>query len=295
MSEVPMSELNNGVKMPTLGFGVFQVPEPAQAKKAVAQALATGYRLIDTAQAYQNEEAVGQAIKESNVSREDIFVTSKLWVSNFNYELAKQGIDDSLAKLGTDYIDLYLLHQPYGDTMGAWRALEEAYHAGKIRALGVSNFAPDQLKNLALTMPVMPTVNQIEINPWYQQDQAVDFAQSIGVRAEAWAPFAEGKNGIFTNEVIAQIANAHGKSNGQVILRWLLQRGITVIPKSVHQERMQENIDVFDFELTKEEMALMATLNKNESQFFDHRDPVTIEQIFGSSLKNVQDNERKKI
>ena len=289
---VPTVKLNNGIEMPTLGFGVFQVPDLSQAQQAVTDALDSGYRLIDTAAAYQNEEAVGQAIKNSSVKREDVFVTSKLWVSDFNYRRAKAGIDTSLQKLGLDYMDLYLLHQPYGDTMGAWRALEEAQKEGKIRAIGVSNFYADQLKDLELTMPVKPTVNQIEVNPWYQQSREVKFAQSEGIRVEAWAPFAEGKHNIFTNETIARIAEKYGKSNGQVILRWLLQRGITVIPKSVHQKRMAENIDVFDFELSDDDMKTMAGLDKGESQFFDHRDPITIEQIFGSSLKAVQEDEK---
>ncbi|MBB1079211.1 aldo/keto reductase [Limosilactobacillus sp. STM2_1] len=285
-------KLNNGIEMPTLGFGVFQVPDLNEAEKAVTEAIETGYRLIDTAAAYQNEEAVGKAIKNSSVNRDDIFVTSKLWVSDFNYERAKKGIDTSLQKLGLDYMDLYLLHQPYGDTMGAWRALEEAQKEGKIRAIGVSNFYADQLQDLMLTMPVKPALNQIEVNPWYQQDAEVKFAQSQDVRVEAWAPFAEGKYDIFKNETIAEIAAKYGKSNGQIILRWLLQRGITVIPKSVHQKRMAENIDVFDFELTADDMKKMASLDKNESQFFDHRDPVTIEQIFGSSLQQVKDSEK---
>lgn len=289
---VPTIKLNNGVEMPTLGFGVFQVPDLGQAEQAVTDALNTGYRLIDTAAAYQNEEAVGKAIKSSSVKREDIFVTSKLWVSDFNYQRAKAGIDASLQKLGLDYMDLYLLHQPYGDTMGAWRALEEAQQEGKIRAIGVSNFYADQLKNLELTMPVKPAVNQIEVNPWYQQTREVKFAQGEDIQVEAWAPFAEGKHNIFNNETIAAIAEKHGKSNGQVILRWLLQRGITVIPKSVHQNRMAENIAVFDFELSDDEMKAMSALGKGESQFFDHRDPVTIEQIFGSSLKAVQEDEK---
>jgi diketogulonate reductase-like aldo/keto reductase len=291
-NNVPTVKLNNGVEMPTLGFGVFQVPDLSQAEQAVTDAIETGYRLIDTAAAYQNEEAVGRAIKNSSVNRDEIFVTSKLWVSDFNYERAKKGIDTSLQKLGLDYMDLYLLHQPYGDTMGAWRALDEAQKEGKIRAIGVSNFYADQLQDLMLTMPVKPAVNQIEVNPWYQQDAEVNFDQSKDVRVEAWAPFAEGKHNIFTNETIAEIAAKYGKSNGQIILRWLLQRGITVIPKSVHQKRMAENIDVFDFELSDDDMKKMASLDKKESQFFDHRDPVTIEQIFGSSLKQVQDSEK---
>lgn len=286
-NKVPMITLNNGVEMPQLGFGVFQVPDLSQAEAAVKDALEVGYRLIDTATAYQNEEAVGRAINNSGIKREDIFVTSKLWVSDFTYDRAKKGIDASLQRLNMGYMDLYLLHQPYGDVMGAWRALEEAYKAGKIRAIGVSNFYADQLKNLELTMTVQPVVNQIEVSPWYQQTDEVKFNQGEKVQVEAWAPFAEGKHDIFNNTTIGQIAKKYGKTNGQVILRWLLQRGITVIPKSVHRERMAENLAVFDFELTTAEMQAMATLDKKESQFFNHRDPVTIEQIFGSSLKQL--------
>lgn len=286
---IPTVKLNNGIEMPQLGFGVFQVPELAACETAVTQALNAGYRLIDTATAYQNEAAVGRAIEKSGIKREDLFVTSKLWVSDFTYERAQKGIDASLERLGLDYLDLYLLHQPYGDVMGAWRALEEAYHAGKIRAIGVSNFYADQLKNLELTMSVKPVLNQIEVNPWYQQSTEVAFNQRDDVRVEAWAPFAEGKHGIFTDSTIAAIAEAHGKTVGQVILRWLLQRGITVIPKSVHAARMAENIAVFDFDLTEAEMHTMGTLDRQESQFFDHRDPVTIEQIFGASLKQLKE------
>lgn len=287
MVNVPMKKLNNGVEMPVLGFGVFQVPDPKECKQAVLDALASGYRLIDTAAAYQNEAAVGEAIKESGIAREEIFVTSKLWVSDFTYERAKAGIERSLELLGLDHIDLYLLHQPYGDTIGAWRALEEAYQAGKIRAIGVSNFYADQLKDLELTTNIKPAVNQIEVNPWFQQEAEVNFAQSEDILVEAWAPFAEGKHNIFTNEKIKAIGEKYGRSNGQVILRWLLQRGITVIPKSVHKNRMEENINVFDFELSPADMEVMASLDKNESQFFDHRDPVAIEQIFGSSLRQL--------
>lgn len=280
--------LNDGNKMPQLGFGVFQVPDLSQAEQAVTDALEVGYRLIDTAAAYQNEEAVGAAIKKSSVNRDDIFVTSKLWVDHFTYEKAKQGIDDSLTKLGLDYMDLYLLHQPYGDTAGAWRALEEAQKEGKIKSIGVSNFAPDQLMNLELMSNVKPALNQIEVSPWFQEDEAVKFNDQQDIRTEAWAPFAEGKHDIFTNETIAEIGKKYGKTNGQVILRWLLQRGIVVIPKSVHKARMAENFDVFDFELSADDIKTMNTLDKNESQFFDHRDPVAIESIFGQSLKALR-------
>ncbi|RSX49111.1 2,5-diketo-D-gluconic acid reductase [Bifidobacterium castoris] len=280
--------LNDGNTMPQLGFGVFQVPDLAVCEQAVSDALATGYRLIDTAAAYMNEEAVGAAIAKSPVAREDIFVTSKLWVDHFTYEKAKQGIDDSLRKIGLDYLDLYLLHQPYGDVAGAWRALEEAQQAGKIRSIGVSNFAPDQLINLELMSNVKPAINQIEVSPWHQQKDEVRFAQEQDVQVEAWAPFAEGKHHIFTDPTIAQIGAKYGKSNGQVILRWLLQRGIVAIPKSVHKERMEENFDVFDFELNGEDMTTIADLDKHESQFFDHRDPTAIVNIFGQSLRALR-------
>lgn len=282
-------ELNNSVKMPQLGFGVFQIPDLKECEQAVLDAIDSGYRLIDTAAAYHNEEAVGAAIKKSGVAREKLFITSKLlWVSDASYERAKKGIETSLNKLGLDYIDLYLLHQPYGDVIGAWKALEEAYHAGKIRAIGVSNFYADQLKNLILTCDVKPVINQIEVNPWYQQKQEIKLNQAEDVRVEAWAPFAEGKHNIFQNEVLAEIGQKYGKANGQVILRWLMQRGIVVIPKSVHKNRMEENFDVFDFELSDEDMQTIAKLDKDESQFFDHRDPETIEQIFGSSLAQLK-------
>ncbi|WP_340583481.1 aldo/keto reductase [Lactiplantibacillus plantarum] len=281
-------KLNNGIEMPQLGFGVFQVTDLEQCEQAVVDAINSGYRLIDTAAAYQNEAAVGRAIKRSGVDRKDLFITSKLWVSDANYERAQKGIDQSLSNLGLDYLVLYLLHQPYGDVVGAWRALEEAYKAGKIRAIGVSNFYGDQLKNLELSNEVKPAINQIEVNPWYQQKSEVDFAQSDDIQVEAWAPFAEGKHQIFTNKVIAEIANKYGKSNGQVILRWLLQRGIVVIPKSVHKNRMAENINVFDFELKSDEMNALNNLDKGESQFFDHRDPRVIEQIFGASLAQLK-------
>ncbi|BDR60293.1 aldo/keto reductase [Lactobacillus xylocopicola] len=287
MTTVPTIELNNGVKMPQLGLGVYQVTDLAEATEAVSAAIAAGYRLVDTAAVYQNEAAVGRAIKTSSVPREQIFVTSKLWVSDYTYERAKQGIEASLTKLGLDYLDLYLLHQPYGDTMGAWRALEKAYQAGKIRAIGLSNFYADQVKNLELTMSIKPVLNQIEINPWNQQRDEVSFNQQEDIQVEAWAPFAEGRGDIFNNKLIADLAAHHHKTTGQIILRWLLQRGIIVIPKSVHQARIEENIAVFDFDLSADEMTAMTKLDKHESQFFDHRDPSTIEQIFGSSLRQL--------
>ncbi|MGO3537633.1 MAG: aldo/keto reductase [Latilactobacillus curvatus] len=286
-----MVQLNNGVQMPQLGFGVFQMTDLAECEQAVVDAIASGYRLIDTAAAYHNEAAVGRAIKRSGVAREDLFITSKLWVSEASYERAKKGIDQSLQNLGVDYLDLYLLHQPFGDVIGAWRALEEAYKSGKIRAIGVSNFYADQLKNLILSTEVKPVINQIEVNPWYQEHSEVAFAQAEEIQVEAWAPFAEGKHNIFTDERIAAIGSRYGKSNGQVILRWLLQRGIVVISKSVHQNRMAENINVFDFELTTAEMTTMNDLDKGESQFFDHRDPVAIEQIFGTSLAALKEEQ----
>ncbi|MCH4056495.1 MAG: aldo/keto reductase [Lactobacillaceae bacterium] len=281
-------QLNNGVAMPQLGFGVFQITDLKQCESAVTTAIQAGYRLLDTAAAYQNETAVGRAIKNSGVPRQKLFVTSKLWVADANYQRAQAAIDRSLANLQTDYLDLYLLHQPYGDVAGAWRALEAAHQAGKIRAIGVSNFYDDQLQNLLLSSQVKPAVNQIEVSPWYQQPSAVDFNQRQQVTVEAWAPFAEGKHDIFTNEVLVTIAQQHHKTSGQVILRWLLQRGIVVIPKSVHPARMTENIDVFDFKLSAAEMAQIAKLDRQESQFFDHRDPVTIEQIFGASLAQLK-------
>ena len=281
-------KLNDGNKMPMLGFGVFQVPDLKEARQAVSDAIDVGYRLFDTAAAYLNEEAVGEAINNSGIDRSEFFVTSKLWVDHFTYEKAKQGIDDSLKKLNMDYMNLYLLHQPYGDTYGAWRALEEAQKAGKIKSIGVSNFYPDQVKNLELMSEVKPAVNQIEVSPWFQQDQDVNFMQKEDIAVEAWAPFAEGKHEIFTNETLAKIGKKYGKSNGQVILRWLLQRGIVVIPKSVHKTRMEENFNVFDFELSQEDMETISKLNMNESQFFDHRDPAAIESIFGSSLRALR-------
>ncbi|MCT3309767.1 MULTISPECIES: aldo/keto reductase [Lactiplantibacillus] len=278
-------QLNNGIEMPKVGFGVFQIVDEQQCEQVVTQALHAGYLSIDTATAYQNESAVGRAIKNSGIQREKIFVTSKLWVADASYERAKAGIQNSLQRLGLDYLDLYLLHQPYGDVVGAWRALEEAYQAGTIRAIGVSNFHADQLKNLELTTTIKPAINQIEVNPWYQQQAAVDFARAEGIQVEAWAPFAEGKHDIFDNPVLVAIGQQYGKTASQVILRWLLQRDIVVIPKTIHEERMIENLNVCDFKLTDTDMQRIASLDQHRSQFFDHRDPLTIDQIFGTSIQ----------
>ena len=273
-------KLNNGIEMPLLGFGVFQITDNKEAEKAVLTALDAGYRLIDTASSYGNEEAVGRAIKKSGITRSDIFVTTKLWVQDTGYEATKRAINESLKKLQLDYLDLYLIHQPYGDVYGSWRAMEEAYESGMIRAIGVSNFEPDRIWDLALYNRVRPAVNQIEINPWMQQQDAVKFLQDKGIQPEAWAPFAEGKNQIFSNPLLQEIGLSNHKSVGQVILRWLIQRKIVVIPKSVHRERIVENSNIFDFTLTDQEMTKINRLDKRQSQFFDHRDPAAVERIY---------------
>ena len=273
-------KLNNGIEMPLLGFGVFQITDNKEAEKAVLTALDAGYRLIDTASSYGNEEAVGRAIKKSGITRSDIFVTTKLWVQDTGYEATKRAINESLKKLQLDYLDLYLIHQPYGDVYSSWRAMEEAYESGMIRAIGVSNFEPDRIWDLALYNRVRPAVNQIEINPWMQQQDAVKFLQDKAIQPEAWAPFAEGKNQIFSNPLLQEIGLSHHKSVGQVILRWLIQRKIVVIPKSVHRERIVENSNIFDFTLTDQEMTKINRLDKRQSQFFDHRDPAAVERIY---------------
>lgn len=280
--------LNDGNKMPQLGFGLFQISDSAKANQAVKDAIDVGYRLFDTAVAYNNEEAVGSAIRDSGIDREDFFITSKLWINQYKYEDAKEAIDESLKRLKTNYLDLYLLHQPYGDIAGAWKALEEAQQEGKIRSIGVSNFYPDQVKNLELMSNVKPAINQIEVSPWYQRTEELDYYQNQNITIEAWAPLAEGKNDIFTNEIIAKIGEKYHGSNAQVILRWLIQRGLVVIPKTIHKVRMAENFDVFDFELSKEDMETIAKLDKGQSQFFDHRDPLAIESIFGNSIRSLK-------
>ena len=273
--------LNNGVKMPVVGFGVFQVKDEEECKRVVLDAIDVGYRLIDTAQSYGNEEAVGKAIQETSVPRDELFITTKVWISNYGYEKAKASVEESLKKMQLDYFDLVLLHQPFKDYHGAYRALIDLYKEGKIKAIGVSNFYPDRLVDLALDTEVVPAVNQVEVNPFHQQDTALIYNTKYGVQLEAWAPFAEGKNGIFTNETLVEIGNKYHKSVGQVILRWLVQKGIVPLAKTVRKERMQENLNIFDFELSEEDMQTIATLNKDTSSFFSHYDSATVEMICG--------------
>lgn len=271
--------LNNGLKMPILGFGVFQVPDPKECEQSVLDAIETGYRLLDTAASYGNEEAVGKAIKKSNIARDELFVTTKLWVEDASYEGAKRAFQRSLDKLGLDYLDLYLIHQPYGDVYGAWRAMQELYREGRIKAIGVSNFYPDRLIDFIIHNEIAPAVNQIETHPFHQQIETQQFLQENNVQIEAWGPFAEGKNNIFHNDVLLGIAGKYGKSVAQIILRWLTQRGVAAIPKSVRKERIAENFDVFDFELSTEDMDTVAALDSKQSVFFDHRDPAMVKSI----------------
>ncbi|MFQ6791346.1 MAG: aldo/keto reductase [Thomasclavelia sp.] len=273
--------LNNGIKMPKAGFGVFQIKDQNECEQVVLDAIEAGYRLIDTAQSYGNEEAVGKAIKKAPVDRSELFITTKVWITNYGYDKAKASVEESLKKMQLDYLDLVLLHQPFKDYHGAYRALIDLYHEGKIRAIGVSNFYPDRLVDLCLDTDVIPAANQVEVNPFHQQDQALTYNQKYGVQMQAWAPFAEGKNGIFTNETLMEIGKKYHKSVGQVILRWLVQRGIVPLAKTVRKERMQENIDIFDFELSQEDMETIAAMNKDTSSFFSHYDPATVEMICG--------------
>lgn len=265
--------LNNGLQMPILGFGVFQIPDPKDCERAVIDAVETGYRLIDTAASYMNESAVGQAVKNSGVARQDLFITSKLWVQHTGYERTKEAIDKSLQRLQLEYMDLYLIHQPFGDVHGSWRAMEEAHRNGKLRAIGVSNFQPDRLMDIIAFNEIPPAVNQVEINPFHQQAEAANFMRLNGVQAEAWAPFAEGRNNLFQNEALAAIGAKYGKSIGQVVLRWVIQRNIVALAKTVRRERMAENFDIFDFALEDEDMAAIAVLETGTSAFFSHRDP----------------------
>jgi 2,5-diketo-D-gluconate reductase A len=285
-STVPSITLNNGVKMPLLGFGVFQVPDLEECERSVSEALQAGYRLIDTAAAYGNEEAVGSAIKRGSVPREELFVTTKLWISDTGYESTKQAFERSLQRLQLDYLDLYLIHQPFGDVYGSWRAMQELYRAGRIRAIGVSNFQPDRIMDLIVHNEVVPTVNQIETHPFNQQIETQKFLQENGVQIESWGPFAEGKNNLFANEILVSIAGKYNKSVAQVVLRWLTQRGVVAIPKSVRQERIVENFNIFDFELSPEDMDAIATLDTKTSLFFDHRDPEVVKRL-GEARRNT--------
>lgn len=271
--------LNNGVEMPIEGFGVFQIPDLSQCKQAVSDAVECGYRLIDTAAAYGNEQAVGDAIKSCGVRREDLFITTKLWVQDTSYDSAKQAFHTSLKKLGLDYLDLYLIHQPMGDYTGAWRALEELYAEGVVRAIGVSNFYPHVLTNLCETAKVIPAVNQIELHPFFQQEDALALMEEYGVIPEAWGPFAEGNHSIFTHPILTEIGQKYGKTPAQVALRWNVQRGVVVIPKSIHRNRIEQNIDIFDFSLNESDMAEIAKLDIGHSEIVDHFDPNFVKRL----------------
>ena len=265
--------LNNGVKMPMIGFGVFQVPDAKQAEAAVSDALEVGYRMIDTASSYFNEEAVGAAIKNSGIPRDEIFVTTKLWVQDYGYDNALKAFDVSMKKLGLDTLDLYLLHKPYGDYYGAWRALERLYKEGRIRAIGVTSFWNERLADLFNMNEIKPAVNQVETNVWLQQHEAGEFMAKHGIQHEAWGPFAEGNNDVFNTPLLKEIAAKYGKTTGQVMLRWLIQRNVVVIPKTVHKERMAENLNVFDFTLDAEDMERIRTLDTGKSTIYDEMDP----------------------
>lgn len=276
--------LNNGVEMPILGFGVFQIADAADCERAVTDALAAGYRLIDTAASYLNEEAVGRAIAASGIPRHELFVTTKLWIQGAGEGKTRAAFERSLQRLGLDHVDLYLIHQPYGDVYGAWRDMEKITAEGLSRAIGVSNFHPDRLVDLIMHTEIVPAVDQVETHPFHQRVADQELMAGEGVQIESWGPFAEGRNGLFTNPVLSAIGAAHGKSVGQVVLRWLIQRSVVVIPKTVRPERMSENLDVFDFELTDEEMAAIAGLDTGASQFFDHRDPAMVKWLSGRAL-----------
>lgn len=265
--------------MPILGFGVFQIPDADACERSVYDALQTGYRLIDTAAVYLNEEAVGRAIKRSGVPREEIFITTKVWVQDAGYEKTKKAFERSVERLQLDYLDLYLIHQPYGDVHGSWRAMEEMYSEGRIKAIGVSNFHPDRVMDLIIHNKVVPAVNQIETHPFNQQVEAQQFLQENNVQIQSWGPFAEGKNDLFKNELLSSIGQKYNKCVAQVVLRWLTQRGVVAIPKSVHKERIEENFNIFDFELSQGDMESIATLDQKTSLFFDHRDPAMVKRI----------------
>jgi len=279
MSVIPTVTLNNGIRMPLLGFGVFQIADADACERSVSDALEVGYRLIDTAASYGNEEAVGNAIRRSGVPRDELFVTTKLWIQDAGYDSTRRAFDRSMQRLQLDTLDLYLIHQPYGDVYGSWRAMQELYREGRIRAIGVSNFHPDRVMDLMMHNDVLPAVDQIETHPFHQQVEAQKFLQTNGIQIESWGPFAEGRNDIFHNALLRSIAENHRKSIAQVIVRWLTQRGVVAIPKSVRKERMAENFDVFDFELTADEMIAIATLETGTSSFFDHRDPAMVKML----------------
>lgn len=277
--------LNNGVEMPILGFGVYQIPDYNECKKSVLQALETGYRLIDTASAYQNEKAVGDAIKESGIDRKELFVTTKLWITETGYEKTKKSFEESMEKLQLDYLDLYLIHQPFGDYYGSWRAMEELNENKKIRAIGVSNFYPDRFVDLAENSKIKPAVNQIETHPLFQREYDDKIMKEYGTQIESWGPFAEGKNNMFNNPTISEIGKKHNKSAAQVILRWLIQRNVVVIPKSVRKERIIENFNVFDFELSEDDMNKIKSMDMGKSLFFSHRDVETVKLLINYHKK----------
>ncbi|TDQ08693.1 aldo/keto reductase [Pedobacter metabolipauper] len=272
-------KLNNGVEMPLLGFGVFQVTDLTECERSVLDAIHTGYRLIDTAASYMNEEAVGRAIRNCTVPRAELFITTKLWIQSDGYAATKKAFESSLKKLQLDYLDLYLIHQPFGDVYGEWRAMEDLYQEGKVRAIGVSNFQPDRLIDLIVHNKIVPAVNQIETHPFHQQLDSHHFLIENNVQIESWGPFAEGKNNIFQNEILHTIAGRHNKTIAQIILRWLTQRGVVAIPKSVRKERMEENFDIFDFQLSAEDMEAIKALDTRTSSFFDHRDPAMVKWL----------------
>jgi 2,5-diketo-D-gluconate reductase A len=272
-------KLNNGIEMPMVGFGVFQVKDLTECERSVIDAIQTGYRLIDTAQSYENEEAVGRAIRKTAVPREQLFITTKLWIQSNGYEGTRKAFENSLKQLQVDYLDLYLIHQPFGDVYGEWRAMQELYKEGRVRAIGVSNFQPDRLIDLIIHNEIVPAINQIETHPFHQQMETQKFLKDNNVQIESWGPFAEGKNNIFHNDLLLSIGNKYKKTIAQVILRWLIQRGIIAIPKSVRRERMEENFNVFDFELSFEDMEAIKSLDTKTSAFFDHRDPAMVKWL----------------
>ena len=281
---VPTAKLNNGVEMPILGFGVYQIPDYDECKRAVLDALETGYRLIDTAAAYLNEKAVGDAIKESGINRKELFITTKLWINNAGYENAKKGFEVSMEKLQLDYLDLYLIHQPFGDYYGSWRAMEELLENKKVRAIGVCNFYPDRLMDLAEHNKIKPAINQIETHPFFQREYDNEIMKNYGTQIESWGPFAEGRGDMFTNPILSEIGKKYNKSAAQVILRWLIQRNVVVIPKSVHKERIIENFNIFDFELYEDDMNKIKSMDTGKSLFFSHSDVEIVKFLIGRKV-----------